>query len=38
VEENGLFKAYPDLEEYWKEDADKFPYELRKMKSILASF
>ena len=30
VEENGLFKAYPNLEEYWKEGADKFPYIIKK--------
>lgn len=26
VEEDGLFKAYPDLEDYWNEGANKYPY------------
>jgi predicted acetyltransferase len=26
VEEDGLFKAYTDLEEYWKEENHRFPY------------
>ena len=30
VEENGLFKAYPNLEEYWNEGSDKFPYIIKK--------
>ena len=30
VEEDGLYKAYPDLEEYWKEEGYKFPYIIRK--------
>jgi predicted acetyltransferase len=30
VEENGLFKAYSGLEEYWKEGADKFPYIIKR--------
>ena len=29
VEEDGLFKPYPNLEEYWRE-ADKFPYVIKK--------
>src|SRR3954471_17134264 len=31
VEEDGLFKAYPNLEDYWKED-NKFPYLIKKDK------
>ncbi len=30
VEEDGLFKAYPDLEDYWKETDSKFPYIIKK--------
>jgi len=30
VEENGLFGAYPGLDDYWKEPADKFPYIIKK--------
>src|SRR6478736_6163623 len=30
VEEDGLFKAYPDLEAYWKERDNKFPYIIKK--------
>jgi predicted acetyltransferase len=26
VENNGLFKSYPNLEDYWKEENDRFPY------------
>ena len=30
IEEDGLFKPYPDLEDYWKEETDKFPYIIKK--------
>jgi len=30
VEEDGLFAAYPFLEEYWKEEDHKFPYIVKK--------
>ena len=30
VEEDGLFAAYPFLEEYWKEKDQKFPYIIKK--------
>ena len=30
VEEDGLYKAYPNLEEYWKEEGYKFPYIIKK--------
>lgn len=30
VEEDGLFKAYPDLENYWKEKDHRFPYVIKK--------
>src|SRR5215210_3036465 len=30
VEEDGLYKAYPDLEKYWKEEGYKFPYIIKK--------
>jgi predicted acetyltransferase len=30
VEEDGLYKAYPNLEEYWKEEGYKFPYMIKK--------
>jgi predicted acetyltransferase len=30
VEKDGLFKAYPDLEDYWKERDNKFPYIIKK--------
>jgi predicted acetyltransferase len=30
VEENGLFSDYPNLDDYWKEAGDKFPYVIKK--------
>ena len=30
VEEDGLFAAYPDLENYWKEENNRFPYIIKK--------
>ena len=30
VEDNGLFAPYPDLNDYWKEDNNKFPYIIKK--------
>ena len=30
VEDNGLFAPYPDLEDYWKEKNNKFPYLVKK--------
>src|SRR5438128_8980340 len=30
VEENGMFSAYINLEDYWKETGDKFPYVIKK--------
>jgi len=30
VEENGLFKAYLKLDDYWKEKNNKFPYIIKK--------
>ena len=30
VEENGLFSAYSNIEDYWKETGDKFPYVIKK--------
>lgn len=30
VEEDGLFGAYPSLEDYWKEENHRFPYVIRK--------
>ncbi|MBE7169042.1 MAG: GNAT family N-acetyltransferase [Williamsia sp.] len=30
VEEDGLFKAYAGLEDYWKDSVHKFPYLIRK--------
>ena len=30
VEDDGLFKAYPNLEEYWKEVDYRFPYIIKK--------
>jgi len=30
VEENGLFAAYSNLDDYWKEDNNNFPYILQK--------
>lgn len=30
VEDNGLFAAYPHLEEYWIEENNKFPYVIKK--------
>jgi len=30
VEEDGLFKAYPNLEDYWKKGSNKFPYIIKK--------
>lgn len=30
VEEDGLFKAYPYLEDYWKEEEHRFPYIIRR--------
>jgi predicted acetyltransferase len=35
VEENGLYKAYPNLEEYWKEEGCKFPYIIKKGKKYV---
>jgi predicted acetyltransferase len=26
VEDNGLFAPYPHLEDYWREEINKFPY------------
>jgi predicted acetyltransferase len=34
VEEDGLFRPYPHLKEYWKEK-DKFPYIIRKDKKYI---
>ncbi|MEP6951813.1 MAG: GNAT family N-acetyltransferase [Ginsengibacter sp.] len=30
VDENGLFEAYPHLEDYWKGENHKFPYVIKK--------
>lgn len=30
VEDNGLFAPYPDLEDYWEGDNNKFPYIIKK--------
>ena len=30
VEKNGLFTPYPDLDGYWEEDNNKFPYIIKK--------
>src|SRR3954454_24784822 len=30
VEQNGLFSAYPDLDNYWKEAGDKCAYVIKK--------
>ena len=30
IQENGLFAAYPRLEDYWKEGNNRFPYILQK--------
>src|SRR3954447_11431382 len=30
VEADGLFKPYPNLEDYWKESDNKFPYIIKK--------
>ena len=30
VEDNGLFAPYPDLNDYWKEDNNKFPYIIKR--------
>jgi len=30
VEEDGLYKAYPDLEEYWNEKKGMFPYVIKR--------
>jgi predicted acetyltransferase len=30
VEDNGLFAPYPHLEDYWREENNKFPYVIRK--------
>src|SRR4051794_12409009 len=30
VEEDGLFKAYPNLEDYWNQKGTKFPYAIKK--------
>ena len=30
VEDNGLFATYPDLNDYWKPDNNKFPYIIKK--------
>ena len=32
VEDDGLFAAYKYLEEYWKDDKNRFPYILQKNK------
>ena len=30
VEEDGLFEAYPCLEDYWKEENHRFPYVIKR--------
>jgi len=30
VEDNGLFAPYPHLEDYWREEINKFPYIIKK--------
>ena len=30
VEDNALFAPYPDLNDYWKENNNKFPYIIKK--------
>jgi predicted acetyltransferase len=35
VEEDGLFKAYPNLEEYWKVENQRFPYIIKKDESYI---
>ncbi len=34
VQKDGLFKAYKSLDEYWKDNNNRFPYIYRKIKSI----
>lgn len=37
VEENGFYGDYPCLEDYWKEGNNRYPYIIKKTKSIPVS-